>query len=56
MKGKLKSSTVLPLKNVKIKDNFWSKYAKLVRDVVIPYQWEALNDRVPDAEPCYKKL
>lgn len=35
----------------KIKDNFWSKYDALVRDVVIPYQRDALNDRVADADP-----
>jgi DUF1680 family protein len=53
MATKLRNSTPLPLKNVKINDNFWSKYVQLVRDVVIPYQWEALNDRVPDAEPSH---
>ncbi|MDR1704070.1 MAG: glycoside hydrolase family 127 protein [Clostridiales bacterium] len=41
--------TPLPLKNVKIDDPFWNRYIKLVREKVIPYQWEALNDRVPDA-------
>ncbi|NLN41273.1 MAG: glycoside hydrolase family 127 protein, partial [Clostridiales bacterium] len=29
----------------------WSKYDALVRDVVIPYQRDALNDRVADADP-----
>lgn len=53
MKVKLKNSTALPLKNVKIKDSFWSPYAELVREVVIPYQWEALNDRIEDAEPSH---
>jgi DUF1680 family protein len=24
-----------------------------VRTTVIPYQWEALNDRIPGAEPSY---
>lgn len=46
-------SEPLSLKNVQITDNFWSKYIDLVREVVIPYQWEALNDRIPDAEPSY---
>ena len=44
---------ILPLKNVKISDNFWSKYIKLVHEVVIPYQWDAINDRVEDAEPSH---
>jgi len=43
----------VPLKNVKISDHFWSQYVELVRNTVIPYQWEALNDRVPDAEPSH---
>lgn len=38
---------------VQIKDEFWDAYTALVRDTVIPYQWEALNDRIPDAEPSY---
>jgi len=36
-----------------IQDAYWSAYRKLVRETVIPYQWEALNDRVPGAEPSY---
>jgi len=46
----LKTKT-LPLNKIQINDPFWSYYINLVRDVVIPYQWEALNDRIPDAEP-----
>jgi hypothetical protein len=43
----------LPLKRVGIDDGFWSKYAHLVRHTVLPYQWEALNDRIPDAAPSH---
>lgn len=43
----------LPLKSIKIKDNFWSKYTKLVKDVIIPYQWESLNDNIEGAEPSH---
>jgi DUF1680 family protein len=39
------------LDRVRIDDRFWTKYQDLVRTVVLPYQWEALNDRVPGAEP-----
>ncbi|MBB5325430.1 hypothetical protein HNQ34_002531 [Anoxybacillus tepidamans] len=39
--------------NVKINDQFWKRYMDVVRNEVIPYQWEALNDRVPDAEPSH---
>ena len=46
----LKTKT-LPLNKVKINDPFWSYYINLVRDVVVPYQWNALNDQIADAEP-----
>ncbi|CAM4478934.1 glycoside hydrolase family 127 protein [Paenibacillus typhae] len=36
-----------------IKDEFWGHYIRLVQDVVIPYQYEALHDRVPEAEPSH---
>ncbi|AZN39768.1 glycoside hydrolase family 127 protein [Paenibacillus albus] len=38
---------------VRISDGFWDSYIELVRETVIPYQWEALNDRIADAEPSY---
>lgn len=41
------------LKKVKIKDDFWGRYIRLVREEVIPYQWEVLNDRVPGVEPSH---
>ena len=40
----------LPLKCVRISDGFWGAYQQLVMDKVIPYQWEALNDRIPGAD------
>jgi uncharacterized protein len=43
----------LPLKNIKINDSFWTKYTKLVKDVIIPYQWESLNDNIEGAEPSH---
>ena len=39
----------LPLQDIKIDGSFWNRYMDLVRHEVIPYQWEALNDRVADA-------
>ncbi|WP_150268699.1 glycoside hydrolase family 127 protein [Paenibacillus tepidiphilus] len=36
-----------------VRDGFWNKYIALVQDVVIPYQYEALHDRVPEAAPSY---
>jgi len=40
----------VPLSRVALRDEFWLPRQRLVRDVVLPYQWEALNDRVPGAE------
>lgn len=47
------SVSSISLEKVHIQDDFWSEYIRLVRDVVVPYQWEALNDRVPGAEPSH---
>jgi DUF1680 family protein len=41
------------LKAVTLKEGFFREYTKLVQEVVIPYQWEALNDRIPDAEKSH---
>ncbi|MFC5470686.1 glycoside hydrolase family 127 protein [Cohnella suwonensis] len=53
MQVKQFGSSLLRLNRVRIEDPFWSEYIRLVREVVVPYQWEALNDRVPDAEPSH---
>lgn len=41
------------LQNVKITDCEWKRYLNLVSDVIIPYQWDILNDRVEDAAPSH---
>lgn len=46
-------SAAVPLKQVKLTDPFWSSYIELVREVVIPYQYEALHDRIPGIEPSH---
>ncbi|NLG90073.1 MAG: glycoside hydrolase family 127 protein [Clostridiaceae bacterium] len=51
--GSTRSSEEVSLKAVKITDSFWSGYQKLVKEVVLPYQWEVMNDRVPEAEPSH---
>nr|MBC9203703.1 glycoside hydrolase family 127 protein [Paenibacillus sp. PL91] len=43
----------IPIKNVTIDDSFWAKRQKLVRETVIPYQWDALNDEILDSEPSH---
>lgn len=43
----------LAIRDVTVTDEFWRSEQELVRKEVIPYQWEALNDRIDDAEPSY---
>ncbi|NHN35637.1 beta-L-arabinofuranosidase domain-containing protein, partial [Paenibacillus agricola] len=43
----------LSLKDVVIQDSFWTSRQKLVKETVIPYQWDALNDAIPGAEPSH---
>src|SRR5689334_2880719 len=43
----------LRLDRADIRDPFWSGYQGLVRERVLPYQWEALNDRIPGAEKSH---
>ena len=43
----------LDIKRVKVTDSFWQDKRDLVRNEVIPYQWEILNDRIPEAEASY---
>ncbi len=48
-----KISAPLPLRSVRVTDAFWSREMDLIRTAVIPYQWDALNDRIPDAAPSW---
>ena len=41
------------LNNITITDPFLGEYQRLIRDIVIPYQWQALNDEIPEAEPSH---
>ena len=45
--------TPLDLRNIHVNDPFWKSEMELVRKEVIPYQWNAINDRVEGAEPSY---
>ncbi|GFI64798.1 non-reducing end beta-L-arabinofuranosidase [Lachnospiraceae bacterium] len=53
MMEKQNFSSPLDLKQVRVTDGFWGREQELVRREVIPYQWDALNDRIPDAAPSY---
>ena len=46
-------STPLSLTQTAVTDEFWRRTMELVRREVIPYQWEAINDRVPGAAPSW---
>lgn len=41
------------LKNVEIQDGFWNRYIDLVEKVILPFQWELINDKVEGAEKSY---
>ncbi|MBB2183936.1 glycoside hydrolase family 127 protein [Lachnospiraceae bacterium MD1] len=46
-------SKPVSLRRVQLTDSFWKMEMELVRQEMIPYQWDALNDRVEGAEPSY---
>ena len=37
-------------KNIMLKNGFWKEMAELVKNEVISYQWNALNDNIENAE------
>ena len=41
------------LSDTEITDVFFRRYYDLVTDVMMPYQWDALNDRIPGAEKSH---
>lgn len=45
--------TPIEVGDYKITDNFWKAKLDIVKDKMIPYQWEALNDRIADAAPSH---
>src|SRR5690606_13707576 len=53
MTTKYRAAQFVSAKKVHIEDPFWSRYVQLIRDVVVPYQWEAINDRVEGAQPSH---
>lgn len=46
-------SKSLDLRTIQVEDPFWKKELELVRKEVLPYQWDALNDKIQDAEKSY---
>jgi len=45
--------TIIPLKNISIHDAFWDRYVELVKKVIIPYQWDILNDKLEGIETSH---
>ncbi|MDD2971077.1 MAG: glycoside hydrolase family 127 protein [Lachnospiraceae bacterium] len=43
----------VPLNFIRIGDKFWKKHIDLVEHAIIPYQWDAMNDNIPDAESSH---
>jgi DUF1680 family protein len=48
-----KQMEAVSLKQVTIEDSFWSAREQNVIETVVPYQWDALNDAIPGAEPSH---
>ncbi|TCN25362.1 glycoside hydrolase family 127 protein [Mesobacillus foraminis] len=49
----MKKTAEIGTSKITVTDQFWGHYLEVVRDHVIPYQWKALNDRLPDTEPSH---
>ena len=45
--------TSKPCKKVDLKNGLLAERAGVVRDIVIPYQWNVLNNQIPSAEPSH---
>ena len=44
-------SRPLDLKDIRLTGGFWKQKSELVRTEVLPYQWKAIHDEIPGAEP-----
>lgn len=47
---------LVDLKKTKINDSFWNRYTSLVKDVIIPYQWGAINDQIEGIEKSHSLM
>ena len=47
------ANSSISLRNIHISDAFWRKYIRLVKDVIIPYQWDILNDNLEGVETSH---
>lgn len=52
----MKKLNLVNLKETRIDDPFWNRYVNLVKDVIIPYQWDAINDNLEDVEESHSLM
>ena len=52
----LQTCNAVEIRDVRIGESFLGQYCNLVRDTMIPYQWEILNDRMEGKEPSHAIL
>ena len=45
--------SLVKLQATKIRDSFWDRYIKLVKETIIPYQWDILNDNIKNIETSH---
>lgn len=50
---KYNANSTIPISDIRITDSFFNKYRDLVGKVIIPYQWDVLNDRLEDVETSH---
>lgn len=53
MQEKRSENHPISLQQFRAADGFWKEKMELVREQVLPYQWEILNDRVEGASPSF---
>ncbi len=41
------------INKINFNDGFWDDRLKIIHNIVIPYQWQALNDHIPGAKPSH---
>lgn len=50
----MRQNIVTPaLQNIEIHDPLFGRYADMITQNLLPYQWAVLNDRLPDVEKSY---
>lgn len=45
--------TAPALQNIQVHDPLFGRYGDMIAQKLLPYQWEVLNDRLPEVEKSY---